>query len=139
MHHILSQNREQGRDNAGRGVSLSDFQNTRPLPFASAAEPMDADDRLRDTESKLDVVGCNDKEKLWHTSYLLTGPATCWWEAVLATKSPGSVINLPEFKERFHKTHVPDSIMELKRREFESVQRNDSLILRYVGEFSELS
>jgi hypothetical protein len=29
--------------------------------------------------------------------------------------------------------------MELKRREFESVRQNDSPILRYVGEFSELS
>jgi hypothetical protein len=28
----------------GRGVSLSDFQNTRPLHFASAPEPMDAED-----------------------------------------------------------------------------------------------
>jgi hypothetical protein len=31
MHHIMSQNREQGRDNGGQGVSQSDFQNTRPL------------------------------------------------------------------------------------------------------------
>jgi hypothetical protein len=100
---------------------------------------MDANDRLRDTERKLDVVGCNDKEKLRYTSYLLTGPATCWWEAVLATKPPRSVINLAEFKERFRNTHVPDSIMELKRREFESVQQNDSPILWYVREFSELS
>jgi hypothetical protein len=60
MHHIMSQNREQGRGNGGRGVSLSDFQNTRPLPFASAAEPMYAEDWLRDTERKLDVVGCNN-------------------------------------------------------------------------------
>jgi hypothetical protein len=33
----MSQNHEQGRDNGGQGVSLSDFQNTRPLLFASAA------------------------------------------------------------------------------------------------------
>ena len=49
MQHIMSQTR-QGRDNGRGGVSLSDFQNTRPLPFATTAEPMDAEDWLRDTE-----------------------------------------------------------------------------------------
>jgi hypothetical protein len=111
MHHIMSQNREQGRDHGGRGVSLSDFQNTRPLPFASAAESMDAEDWLRDTERKLDTVGCNNEEKLRYTSYMLIGPAACWWETVLTMKPPGSVITWADFKERFHNTHVPDSIM----------------------------
>jgi hypothetical protein len=138
MHLILSQNHEQGRDNGGRGVSMLDFQNTRPLPFASAAETMDAKDWLRDTERKLDAVCCNDEEKLWYTSYMFTGPAACWWEAVLAMKPPGSVITLTEFKERFRNTHVPNSIMELKRRESESVRQNYSLIFWYVREFSEL-
>jgi hypothetical protein len=115
----MSQNGKQGQDNGGQGVSLSDFQNTRPLMFASAAEPMDAEDLPRDTESKLDAVGCNDKEKLWYTSHMLTGPAACWWETVLTMKPPGPVITWAEFKERFLNTHVPDSIMELKRREFE--------------------
>src|SRR3954463_12318330 len=42
-----------GRENQmapkGGGVSLSDFQNARPLTFASAPEPMDAEDWLADT------------------------------------------------------------------------------------------
>jgi hypothetical protein len=97
MHHIMSQNHEQGQDNGGRVVSLSDFQNTRPLPFASAAKPMDAEDWLRDTERKLDAVDCNDEEKLWYISYMLTGPAACWWETVLTMKPPGSVITCAEF------------------------------------------
>jgi hypothetical protein len=122
MHHIMSPNHEQGRDNGGRGVSASDFQNTRPLPFASAAEPMDAKDWLRDTERKLDVVGCNDEEKLWYTSYMLTGPVACWWETILALTPQRSIITWAEFKERFRNTHVTDSIIELKRREFESVR-----------------
>jgi hypothetical protein len=70
---------------------------------------------------------------------MLTGLATCWWEIVLAMKPQESVITWAEFKERFHNTHVPNSIMELKRRKFESVQHNDYPILQYVREFSELS
>ena len=63
MQHILSQT-GQGRDNGRRGVSLSDFQNTRPVSFATAAEPMDVEDWLRDAERKLNAVGCDDEEKL---------------------------------------------------------------------------
>jgi hypothetical protein len=100
---------------------------------------MDVEDWLRDTERKLDAIGCNDKEKLRYTSYMLTGQTACWWETVLTMKPPGSVITWAEFKERFCNTHVPDSIMELKRREFESVRQNDDPILLYVIEFSELS
>jgi hypothetical protein len=33
-----------------RGVSFSDFLNAKPLPFASAVEPMDVEDWLMDTE-----------------------------------------------------------------------------------------
>ena len=63
MQHSLSQT-GQGRDNGRSGESPSDFQNTRPVSFATAAEPMDAEDWLRDTERKLNTVGCNDEEKL---------------------------------------------------------------------------
>jgi hypothetical protein len=90
---------------------------------------MDAEDWLRDTERKLDAVGYNNEEKLWHTSYMLRGPAACWWETVLTMKPPGSIITWAQFKERFCNTHVPDSVMELRRWEFESVRQNDSPIL----------
>ncbi len=63
----------------GGGVSLSDFQNARLLPFASAPEPMDAEDWLADTERKLKTVGCNDEEKLRYATHLLTGPVASWW------------------------------------------------------------
>ena len=58
---------------------------------------------------------------------------------MLALQPPGSVITWTEFKDKFRRTHVPESIMELKRREFENVRQNDSPILRYVREFSMLS
>jgi hypothetical protein len=37
-----------GRVPKARGVSLSDFLNAKPFPFASAVEPMDAEDWLTD-------------------------------------------------------------------------------------------
>ena len=101
-------------------MSLSDFQSTRPLPFAPASEPMDAKDWLRDTERKLNTVGCTDEEKLRYAAYLLSGPAAAgpaaaWWESMLAIQTPGTTITWEEFKEKFRETHVPESIVELKR------------------------
>jgi hypothetical protein len=43
MQDVMDRNRE-GRNEGVRGVSLADFLNTRPIPFASAQEPMNAED-----------------------------------------------------------------------------------------------
>src|SRR3954465_15872197 len=123
----------------GGGVSLSDFQNARPLPFASAPEPMDAEDWLADTERKLKTVGCNDDEKLRYATHLLTGPAASWWENQLAVQQPGREFTWEEFKQRFCEYHVPESVMELKRREFEELQQGYTSVMKYIREFSQLS
>jgi hypothetical protein len=60
---VMDRSREVQNDGV-HGVSLTDFLNTRPLPFASAPEPMDAEDWLLDTKRKLNTVSCNDSEKL---------------------------------------------------------------------------
>ncbi|KAK1606928.1 hypothetical protein QYE76_030601 [Lolium multiflorum] len=105
---LLQQNRVERPEN--QGVTLFDFQNTKPISFAYAPEPMDAEDWLMDTERKLNTVGCNDLEKVFT------------WE---------------EFKRKFRESNVPESIVELKRREFESLEQKDKAILTYV--FSKLS
>ncbi|KAK1686195.1 hypothetical protein QYE76_047043 [Lolium multiflorum] len=94
------------RGNEGKGVTLSDFQNARPLPFTSAPEPMDAEDWLMDTERKLKTVGCNDEEKIRYTTYLLSGPAASWWENLVAVH-PDKVFTWEEFKKKFRDAHVP--------------------------------
>ncbi|KAK1607964.1 hypothetical protein QYE76_031637 [Lolium multiflorum] len=103
FHDLLQQNKVDRPEN--QGVTLSDFQNTKPISFAYAPEPMDAEDWLMDTERKLNTVGCNDLEKV----------------------------------RKFRESNVPESIVELKRREFESLEQKDKAILTYVREFSGLS
>jgi hypothetical protein len=43
---------------------LGDFQRTKPPTFSQAVEPMDADDWLKSVEKKLQVVQCNNREKV---------------------------------------------------------------------------
>jgi hypothetical protein len=118
---------------------LADFLNTRPFPFASAQEPMDAEDWLLDTERKLNTVNCNDSEKLRYATHLLCGPTAVWWDNIVAIHPPGRVFTWEEFKKKFREANVLESIMELKRREFENLTKNDKAIMKYVREFSLLS
>ncbi|KAK1648176.1 hypothetical protein QYE76_065981 [Lolium multiflorum] len=127
------------RGNEGKGVTLSDFQNARPLPFASAPEPMDAEDWLMDTERKLKTVGCNDEEKIRYATYLLSGPAASWWENLVAVHPPEKVFTWEEFKKKFRDAHVPESVVELKKREFDELHQNTAPIMQYVRDFNRLS
>jgi hypothetical protein len=60
---------------------LGDFQRTKPSTFSHFVEPMDADDWLKTVEKKLQVVQCNNREKLLLASHQLTGPTADWWDA----------------------------------------------------------
>jgi hypothetical protein len=53
---------------------------------------MDADDWLKTIEKKLQVVQCNNREKVLFTSHQLEGPAADWWDAyVEAHEEPESI------------------------------------------------
>jgi hypothetical protein len=54
---------------------IRDFQRTKSPTFSHAMEPMDADDWLKSIEKKLQVVQCNNCEKVLVASHQLSGPA----------------------------------------------------------------
>jgi hypothetical protein len=43
---------------------LGEFQQTKPPTFSHSVEPMDADDWMKTIEKKLQVVQCNNREKV---------------------------------------------------------------------------
>jgi hypothetical protein len=49
-----------------------------PPTFSHAVELMDADDWLKSVEKKLQVVQCNNREKVLLTSHQLSGPTINW-------------------------------------------------------------
>jgi hypothetical protein len=53
---------------------LGDFQRTEPPIFSYVVEPMDVDDWLKSVEKKLQVVQCNNHEKVLLTSHQLSNP-----------------------------------------------------------------
>jgi hypothetical protein len=71
---------------------LGDFQRSKPPTFSYAVDPMDADDWLKSVEKKLQVVQCNNREKVLLASHELSGPAADWWDAyVEAHEEPESI------------------------------------------------
>jgi hypothetical protein len=128
-----------GRVPEVRGVSLSDFLNAKPLLFASEAEPMNAEDWLMDTERKLKAVGANDEEKVHYAIHLLSGPAVAWWDNEVTLQLLEKVFSWEEFKEKFRTFHVPESVVELKRREFEDLTQGSATMMAYIKEFTRLS
>jgi hypothetical protein len=85
---------------------LRDFQRTKPPTFSYAMDPMDADDWLKSIEKKLQVVQCNNCEKVLLASHQLSGPTTDWWDAYVEAHEEPESINWPEFKAAFRAHHV---------------------------------
>jgi hypothetical protein len=53
---------------------LRDFQRTKAPTFSHILEPMDADDWLKSIEKMLQVVQCNNHERVLLASHQLSGP-----------------------------------------------------------------
>jgi hypothetical protein len=92
-----------------------------------------------DTERKLKAVGANDEEKVRYAVHLLSGPAAAWWDNEVTLQLPEKVFSWDEFKERFRTFHVPESVVELKRREFEDLTQGSATMMAYIKEFTRLS
>jgi hypothetical protein len=102
-------------------------------------EPMDADDWLKSMEKKLQVVQCNNHEKVLLASHQLSGPAADWWDAyVEAHKEPES-INWSEFRATFLPHHVLQGVIKLKKKEFQDLKQGSMTVNEYVRKFTQLS
>ncbi|KAK1668165.1 hypothetical protein QYE76_056324 [Lolium multiflorum] len=115
---------KQGGETENPGVTLADFQNTKPISFAYAPEPMDAEDWLMDTERKLNTVGCNDQEKVRYATHLLCGPAASWWDNIVAVYPAGK-------KDKAILTYVRE-FSKLSRYAVEEVNTEDKKKKRFL-------
>jgi hypothetical protein len=89
---------------------LGDFQCTKLPIFSHAVELMDADNWLKSVEKKLQVVHCNNREKVMLASHQLSGPTTDWWDAYVEAHEETESINWSEFRAAFRSNHVPQGV-----------------------------
>jgi hypothetical protein len=101
-------------------------------------EPMDADDWLKTIERKLQVVQCNNREKVLLASHQQTGPAADWLDAYIEAHEEPDTINWNEFKMAFRSHHVPQGVFKLKK-EFQDLKQGSMTVSEYVTRFTQLS
>jgi hypothetical protein len=90
-------------------------------------------------EKKLQVVQCNNCEKVLLASHQLSGPAADWWDTyVEAHVEPESIIWL-EFRATFHAHHVPQGVIKLKKKEFQDLKQGSMSVNEYITKFTQLS
>jgi hypothetical protein len=75
MQHVMTnmqqgQGHQQAPQPQPRG-KVDEFQRTKPPTFSHSIELMDAEDWLKTIEKKLQVVQCNNREKVLFTSHQL--------------------------------------------------------------------
>jgi hypothetical protein len=97
---------------------LGDFHRSKTPTFSYAMDLMDVDDWLKSVEKKLQVVQCNNREKVLLASHQIFGPATDWWDAYVEAHEEPESINWPEFRAAFCAHHVPQGVIKLKKKEF---------------------
>jgi hypothetical protein len=83
---------------------------------------MNADDWLKSFENKLQVVQCNNHEKVLLASHQLSGPAADWWDAYVEAHEEPESISWPEFRAAFCARHVPQGVVKLKKKEFQDLK-----------------
>jgi hypothetical protein len=99
---------------------------------------MDADNWLKTIEKKLQVVQCNNMEKVLFALHQLVGPTVDWWDAYVEAHEEPKSINWQEFKNSFRSHHVPLGVMKLKK-EFEDLKQGSMSVSEYVTHFTQLS
>jgi hypothetical protein len=100
---------------------------------------MDAEDWLHTVERELHTAQCNDREKVLYGPHLLRGVAQSWWESYLATHADPKAITREEFKDNFHRYHVPEGLMIVRKEIFVALKQDPLSVSEYGDKFLYLS
>jgi hypothetical protein len=98
---------------------------------------MDANDWLKSIKKKLQVVQCNNHERVMRASHQLSGLVADWWDAYVEAHEDPENINWPEFRTAFRAHHVPEGVIKLK--EFQDLKQGSMSMNEYVTKFTQLS
>jgi hypothetical protein len=107
--------------------------------FAHSADPMDAEYWLCTVERELHTSQCNNREKALCGPRQLRGAAQSWWESYLATPTNPEAITWEEFRDNFHRYHVPEGLMIVRKEEFLALKQGPLSISEYRDKFLQLS
>src|SRR4051812_42841028 len=120
-------------------ITLQEFVRLNPSVFHSSANPMDADDWLREIAVQMESTVVAPDCYVTFARYHLRGPAAQWWESHRLALPGGTVTSWPEFQIAFGAWHIPQELMHQKREEFLKLRQGETTVLEYHRKFLELS
>jgi hypothetical protein len=92
-----------------------EFLKGRPSVFSHAVDPLEVDDWVRAVEKQLNIVQCNDLEKVLYVSGQLQGAAQTWWESYQAARPDNAPpVTWNKFVRDLKVRHIPEGVIELK-------------------------
>ncbi|XP_066161939.1 uncharacterized protein [Oryza sativa Japonica Group] len=140
MHQRMQQQAEQQQFGPPPPQSkLPEFLCVRLPTFSSTTNPMEVNDWLHAIKKKLNLLQCNDQEKVAFATHQLQGPASAWWDNHMATRPPGTEVTWAEFCRSFRKVQVPDGVVAQEKREFRILHQGNRTVTEYLHEFNRLA
>ena len=118
---------------------LAEFMRTRPSLFEGSADPLDADDWLKEMERKLTLAHCVGNERVNFAAHQLKGTAADWWDNYCAAHANPADIEWEEFASGFRANHIPAGLMDMKRKEFLDLKQGKMTVAEYHSRFIQLA
>jgi hypothetical protein len=113
----------------------AEFMRGHPPVFTHSVDPLDVEDWIRTAERELHTAQCNDREKVLYGPRLLRGAAQSCWESYLTTHVDPEAITWEEFRENFHRYHVPKGLMIVRNEEFLALKQGSLSVSEYRDKF----
>nr|ABA98722.1 retrotransposon protein, putative, Ty3-gypsy subclass [Oryza sativa Japonica Group] len=127
------------QDNCG-GSSFGEFMRTKPPTFATADEPMEAEDWLRIIEKKLTLVRVREADKVIFAVNQLEGPTGDWWDTYKeAREEDAGEPTWGEFTTAFRENFVPAAVMRMKKNKFRRLRQGNTMVQEYLNRFTQLA
>jgi hypothetical protein len=86
-------------------------------------------------EQKIDMVQCNDRDKVLLASGQLVGATSEWWNSYIDERGQPQSNVWKEFKDNFISHFIHVSVIKLKRKEFLSLKQGQMTVTKYGDKF----
>jgi hypothetical protein len=117
---------------------VENFNKLRPPTFDHSADPMDADNWLREIEKKLELNELTEEECVTMAAHQLIGTASARWHSYCDAHPDPLHIGWDEFVEAFRNNHIPEVVMDRKPNEFRHLKMVGMSVQEYANHFQEL-
>jgi len=124
---------------ANQYSSFKDFQDTKPLVFKEASEPLEADEWLNTLEQKFRLLRMTKEVNAEYAAHQLEGKAGVWWSHYRTSLPANAVVTWDQFQTAFRNTYIPQGLLTIKHTEFMNLTQGTKSLTKYLHAFNNLS